>query len=590
MKRGQKHAIKLEFYERTGEAVARLHWSTPTIPQQAIPQTQLYSRASAKTGALAGADAQSGNASSAEARSDSKNISSIQPVTGQKAVVRAASVPVITGYNTIAAVPGAAVVARLGRWETDGNAIYAADRRGYVEYELPVPAADMYRLEIEGASRNPFDPDSGFYILVSIDGEDLGRHLLDAAPSKTGTVQVYTPFLQAGAHRIRIFWDNARKARSLQLTALRLQQLQGADADKDGITDWVQQKLSQENGIDDGGLTSRKAVLSSVTSPAFVEGRGGFLSMMAIEANGQAVPARHGAGNRWYANVPLANGAATPVALSFQNGGLKQSRRIAWQTTDLLKAPDLTIRQGDALLFTVGSDAREEMRVEVGGTAKYLSSRPVPHRFDQPGAFDVTGTVRHGNGSVETRTVRVQVVGGSFKDSPVAWMARARVWDCPDIPKQAVVEFDQRISLGEDNPFSGKGRRYRLTVDQAEDRFVVARLSPGGPVFASTAIRGIQINGVSESGAFYGEQYGDGSRLVETAVVQSRVLPDVRAEFHIVVGGVIFDDGTLVKVLHAGDFDATGLANVFFIMPPGVQTSNCHVMRGYQTEAFLGEY
>ncbi len=73
-------------------------------------------------------------------------------------------------------------------------------------------------------------------------------------------------------------------------------------------------------------------------------------------------------------------------------------------------------------------------------------------------------------------------------------------------------------------------------------------------------------------------------------MVQSRVFPDVRAELHIVVGGVMFDDGTLVKELRAVDFDATGLANVFFIMPPAVQTSNCHVMRGYQGEDFLGEY
>ncbi len=499
MQRGQKHAIKLEFYERTREAIAKLLWSTPTIPQQPIPQSQLYSRPSTETDALASADAQSGNATSGEAQSNSKNIPSIQPVTGQKAVVRAASGPVITGYDIIATVPGAAAIARLGRWEIDGNSIYAVDRRGYVEYELLVPAADMYRLEIEGISRNKLDPDSGFYVLVSIDGEGLGRHLLDAAPGKIGKVQLYSPFLQTGTHRIRIFWDNARKTRSLQVNALRLQQMKGADSDKNGIIDWVQQKLGKENGIDDGGSSPPKTLFSSVTSPAFLEGRGEFLSMMAIQAGGQAVPARHGAGNRWFANVPLAKGVATAVNVSFQNGGLKQSRRIVWQTTDLLKDQDVTVRQGDALLFTVGPDAKEEMSIEVNGSTKYLSSLPVSHRFDESGVFDVTGTVRHGNGLVETGAIHVRVVGGSFKNSPAAWVGRARVWDCPEIPKPAVVEFDKRLTLGEDNSFSGKGRRYRVTIDQAEDRFVVARLSPGGPVFASAAIRGIQIYGVSES-------------------------------------------------------------------------------------------
>ena len=52
----------------------------------------------------------------------------------------------------------------------------------------------------------------------------------------------------------------------------------------------------------------------------------------------------------------------------------------------------------------------------------------------------------------------------------------------------------------------------------------------------------------------------------------------------------MFEDGTLVKSLRAEDFDPTGLVTIRFIMPPGVQTSNCHVMRAYQNQLLLGEY
>ncbi|MDQ3814259.1 MAG: PA14 domain-containing protein, partial [Armatimonadota bacterium] len=39
---GAKYAIKMEFYEGGGEAVAHLLWSSPTTAKQAVPQSQLY--------------------------------------------------------------------------------------------------------------------------------------------------------------------------------------------------------------------------------------------------------------------------------------------------------------------------------------------------------------------------------------------------------------------------------------------------------------------------------------------------------------------------------------------------------------------
>ncbi|WP_404786110.1 PA14 domain-containing protein [Altericista sp. CCNU0014] len=42
---GQKYDIKVNYYERKGEAVAQLYWSAPNIAQQIIPQAYLYSSA-----------------------------------------------------------------------------------------------------------------------------------------------------------------------------------------------------------------------------------------------------------------------------------------------------------------------------------------------------------------------------------------------------------------------------------------------------------------------------------------------------------------------------------------------------------------
>ena len=43
LKAGHKYLIKLEFYERTGQAMLKLLWSSPSTPKEIIPTSQLYS-------------------------------------------------------------------------------------------------------------------------------------------------------------------------------------------------------------------------------------------------------------------------------------------------------------------------------------------------------------------------------------------------------------------------------------------------------------------------------------------------------------------------------------------------------------------
>lgn len=106
--------------------------------------------------------------------------------------------PGITGFSTVAEIPGIGAVTRLGRWEANNSSLYAADRRGYLEFDLHAPAADLYQLEVEGTSHNLFDVDPAFYLLLSIDGEFLGRTVLDAGPGRTGHVPAKIQVLGSG--------------------------------------------------------------------------------------------------------------------------------------------------------------------------------------------------------------------------------------------------------------------------------------------------------------------------------------------------------------------------------------------------------
>ena len=50
---GQKYDIKVDYYEHGGDAVAQLYWSSPSIAQQVIPQSYLYSPTVSNRSALA---------------------------------------------------------------------------------------------------------------------------------------------------------------------------------------------------------------------------------------------------------------------------------------------------------------------------------------------------------------------------------------------------------------------------------------------------------------------------------------------------------------------------------------------------------
>jgi len=84
------------------------------------------------------------------------------------------------------------------------------------------------------------------------------------------------------------------------------------------------------------------------------------------------------------------------------------------------------------------------------------------------------------------------------------------------------------------------------------------------------------------------ENYDDGSRLAETAVLLSPLLPQLLVRIDIVVGGITFDDGTVVKELDRSDFNPLGIARVRFIQPASARTSVCNLMRVYQDDQFVG--
>lgn len=341
---GRHYAVRLEYYDRSGEAVARLLWSSPSTPKQPIPSGQLYPAAPPVREPASVADGP------ANLRGRELPLSAALELLGSVREPPATSK--ITGATIVSKILGVGTSSQLGSWGINGGATYAISRRGWVEYELNITAADIYLVDIEGASHNPHDLDPVFYIIVSIDGQHLGRMPLDAPPGHSGSVRALLPYLQPGTHRLRVYWDNARLGRSLALNALRLVSLEGPDSNSDGLKDWAEDYLRAQCSLDRPTFASSDPiVLRSATSPVCLEGRGRFLGMMRVEIDGRQITPRAAPANRWFVDAELVAGTPSTLKISYQNGGRTESARITWEPTDLIGAQDMDLRAGDALLL-----------------------------------------------------------------------------------------------------------------------------------------------------------------------------------------------------------------------------------------------
>jgi len=123
-------------------------------------------------------------------------------------------------------------------------AAYAVDGRGWIEYVLNAPPARHVSPRNIGGSHHAYDRQAESELLVSRRWRisrplhPCRSRLQPPLPSMS-----LLPWLKSGDHRVRIYWDNALWRRSFQLAALRLQTLQGPDADNNGIKDWVDKRL-----------------------------------------------------------------------------------------------------------------------------------------------------------------------------------------------------------------------------------------------------------------------------------------------------------------------------------------------------------
>ncbi len=480
---------------------------------------------------------------------------------------------------------------RLGTWVVNGSDLVAQGRRGVVEYQFNLPAADMYQLLINGAQDLPYNLGNDFQLRLSIDGQNLGQFDLNAPPTG-GTLQCLLPYLLAGPHTLRVFWDNPTSYTELRLKSVQLLAGLGPDSNGNGIKDWVEQALQQQSGLD---ITNN--TIGSYTSPVCLEGRDPYPAFIStsIEGADNNTPSLNPSpepNRRWFVNVPLSAyvNAQTLFHVSYQNGGRSEVRNLQWLPINLLTAGNITIRQGDSLLFNAKPTNAPDGNLAIAiGTNQWtgLTMQPIARQFTAPGAFTVTGTYSLTNGSPQSGSITVNVVGQVFTNNPDCWVGWERTWDLASIPPQAVLSADTRLFFEPLARLANHGERFGLVSDQNVPRYILARLGTNGPVLDEAAATGFQLWSASRTGARVIQVYPDGSQLVETREILSPVLPDLTVRLDVIVGGVTFDDGTTSKTLAPADFDALGQCVVHLIRPASATTSTCYSISVFQGSTLI---
>lgn len=485
--------------------------------------------------------------------------------------------------RTVAEAVGTEASQTRGEWIPVEDSLVAIGGRGWAEYRLHVPQADVYRLEVRGRSGKSSDADPRFELLVAVDGADLGWSLLVAEAGQTGALSYLTPWLAAGDHTIRVFWDNAVRGRALAIEGLRVQELAGEDEDRNGVKDWVERRLQLTCGV------QLAATTHSLVSPAFVEGRGRYLSLMRLSEKLEPHPAPR---SRWYVNLPLTLGGTNTLVSSFENGGILVTNQIIWQPLNLLEAGDQIIRQGDALAFIAcpPREAKGAFQVTIHDETNYPSSngQPVAHQFLTPGSYTVTGNYASGLRS-QSGSIKVKVVAATLDTPALAWVNKAREWSYAADP-EVVIEPAPAVQV---LPTANHGAGITtagVKTENPDTSPILARLGVNGPVVASAMVEGFKLASGFETGVQLVERYEDGSELVEMGLVLSPVRSNIVVRVEVHAAGVLFDDGTTVRTLDSADFDDLGRYTIRFFRSAATQTSVCHRTKVYQGKILLGTY
>ena len=470
----------------------------------------------------------------------------------------------LDAFNAI--LRGDAFTTRLGEWERLDGQAWQLCRRGSVTYPLAVPRSGVHAVKFTVSSRAGGNLSEAYDFRISINGRPVSFQTTVIPENGTANFAILTPWLNAGEdNQCEIFVDNSFNSRRISVDQLQIFAAGGPDANTDGIPDWVETRLRDNNGFD-------SLLIHSRTSPATVEGRARYFDFL----NTNGVAATRAPNGRFFTDLTLNPNAPASLQFAFENGGLSQTAKVHWEPTNLrqLDVKGLTVRQGDSLLLTaflnVSRADQESYTISVNGeTVTNSGDHPTPVAFPTPGTQTIQLTHSDGLASVTTRSFTVTVLPRVAMESPLCVTDFARAWTHSPLPEGTEIGWDGAVAATREVA----ANTYTLLTTTPEDRPLLIRHTSSGAILGSATVKSVRVRTNGMTGNIL-ERYGDPASTFLMPVVVSGDLDGAEVRCRVLIGGVTFVDGTLTNSLWASDFDVFGTGGLRFLVANTAST-NC---------------
>ncbi|QTN31240.1 hypothetical protein HZ994_02470 [Akkermansiaceae bacterium] len=480
----------------------------------------------------------------------------------------------------LAAAPAPHIYASYtGGWTANPDGSLSAwDRRGEITYSFTLAEAGVHEITLTGAAIGDVRSVERLPIVLSVDsmGSFASAELVSNNGGQ-GTVTGVTPWLAAGTHTLTILHDNYRAARRLRIDSIQIHRLGGLDMDSDGIPDWIEANAAELNQL-------TRVPAQSRTSPASIEGVTQSLdaAVLTYTPFGETTPVpltlSKSVNTGFFTDVPLSENGATAVESSFMGGLVEIPASIEWIPTNLFgtyPSATLHIRQGDSLRLDAWSAASPDgqpFTVTLDGTPLADANQSTTHTSGQPfaAAFGSAGTftlaATHGSA---TSSITLVVHSADFGPAFSVGSGTPRTWTPASLDTLSVVEFDDHVILQETTGTTGP-RKFLANVRDAGNRHVLARLPgdiEGAPsaILARGTVNGFRIAYLDQTDdAAVVTRYPDGTWLMSGSIVAVNLPPDILIRLRAHIQGMLFPDGSNMIWLDASDFDANGIATIYY--------------------------
>ena len=471
-------------------------------------------------------------------------------------------------------------------WTLADGGLISDNFRGSISWDFNIPSSGTWVIQVDTRIRGTVYANESVPVNASIDGEFIGRYVLQYGASHHGIMRILSQDLPAGNHSLTLDFDNLMGRRMVQVDGISLRQPSGLDHNGNGIPDWVEVELAESDYVESHASTSQ-------TSPFCLEGNARIRESLAL--SGATVEAGRDS-NHWYANLALNDGQTTSYTADFANGQ-QLSGSVTWVETDVIVSGDITLRKGDALRLTGIPDWNKnpqsiKVTLTVNGTviaSNYKAANPEVYSFDTAGTHLVRVDCTHGNKSAFNEII-VTAMEATLPDDTDVVQNSLAYFNLEDAlaDRSLYYEAGEGLGLGEFEEVDSANYRFRLFPTEGGQLGVVARLWEGGPILDVGDINSITITDALQNNLSTAFPSGEfpGYFLVSTPMVVLDLPPGGKVVVTIFRAGVIFTDGSLEKTFYNEDL-VNGVAYLEFLMPTELGGGYCHYLDIYDADGNL---